>query len=409
MKQITKKLSFLLALIMLVSMVFTGCSDSKTGNSTASNTNASSSSSGTADLGPGIALITSAAGPNDKGYNQSAIAGLEKAKSDLGINYKVVETTDIPGSLTQLAGAGYKLIFSLEYNFDALIKGVGGSKPIAEQYPDTTFVIFNDNPNVNDDGSVKHKNVVSVLFDVHEASFMAGALATLVNENASKLFNSADYSFTSGDAGRKVGFLGGSKSNGITVFGYGFAEGINYVAKELGVNYTFYSDYNAGFSDSAAGATKANTYYSDGANIVYAVAGAVGDGVDAKAKEVKKLSIEVDANKDANQPGNILTSVLKNTEVPVYEIAKNFKDNAMDKVNGKVMSYNLASGATGITDLSVIESKITADGKAKWDEIKGQLKTISDKIASGEIKVTNAQAGDKFDKTKLANLKMPND
>lgn len=394
---------------MLVTMVFTGCSDSKAGDSSASSTTASNSSSATVDLGPGIALITSAAGPNDKGYNQSAIAGLEKAKNDLGLNYKVVETTDIPGSLTQLAGAGYKLIFSLEYNFDALIKGVGGSKPIAEQYPETTFVVFNDNPNVNDDKSVKHKNVVSVLFDVHEASFMAGALATLVNENAAKLFNSADYSFTAGDAGRKVGFLGGTKSNGITVFGYGFAEGINYVAKELNVNYTFYSDYNAGFSDSAAGATKANTYYSDGANIVYAVAGAVGDGVDAKAKEVKKLSIEVDANKDANQPGHILTSVLKNTEVPVYEIAKNFKENAMDKVNGKVMSYNLASGATGITDLSVIESKITADGKAKWDEIKGQLKTISDKIASGEIKVTNAQAGEAFDKAKLTNLKMPND
>lgn len=404
MKKNTKNLSFLLVVIMLVSIIFTGCSTSKTGNSSAS-----SSNSDTDNTGLGIALITSAAGPNDKGYNQSAIAGLEKAKKDLGIKYKVVETTDVPGSLSQLAGAGYKLIFSLEYNFDALIKGVGGSKPIAEQYPDTTFVIFNDNPNVNDDGSVKHKNVASVLFDVHEASFMAGALATLVNENAPKLFNSSEYSFTSGDAGRKVGFLGGSKSNGITVFGYGFAEGINYVAKELGVNYTFYSDYNAGFSDSASGATKANTYYSDGANIVYAVAGAVGDGVDAKAKEVKKLSIEVDANKDSNQPGYILTSVLKNTEVPVYEIAKNYKENAMDKVNGKVLSYNLATGATGITDLSVIESKITADGKAKWDEIKGQLKTISDKIASGEIKVTNAQAGDKFDKTKLENLKMPND
>jgi basic membrane protein A len=407
MKKLTKNLSIMLVLVMLVSMIFTGCSGSKTDNSSANSTNAVNS--GTANTGLGIALITSAAGANDKGYNQSAIAGLEKAKKDLGINYKVVEATDIPGSLSQLAGAGYKLIFTLEYNFDALIKGVGGSKPIAEQYPDTTFVVFNDNPNVNDDGSVKHKNVVSVLFDVHEASFMAGALTTLVNENASKLFNTSDYSFTSGDAGRKVGFLGGSKSNGITVFGYGFAEGINYVAKELGVNYTFYSDYNAGFSDSAAGATKANTYYSDGANIVYSVAGAVGDGVDAKAKEVKKLSIEVDANKDSNQPGYVLTSVLKNTEVPVYEIAKNFKEGTMDKVNGQVLSYNLASGATGITDLSVIESKITADGKAKWDEIKAQLKTISDKIASGEIKVTNAQAGETFDKTKLANLKMPND
>ncbi len=384
-----RKMSFILVIVMLASMLFAGCSTK------------------TNDLG--IALITSAAGPNDKGYNQSAVAGLEKVKTELGINYKVVETSDVPGSLSQLAGAGYKLIFSLEYNFDALIKGVGGNKPIAEQYPDTTFVVFNDNPNVNEDGSVKHKNVVSVLFDVHEASFIAGALSTLVNENASALFNTSDYAFTTGDAGRKVGFLGGTKSNGITVFGYGYAEGINYIAKELGVKYTFYSDYNAGFSDSAAGATKANTYYSDGANIVYAVAGAVGDGVTAKAKEVKKLAIEVDANKDNNQPGYILTSVLKNTEVPVYEIAKHFKDQTMDKVNGQVLSYNLASGATGITDLSVIESKIKPEGKAKWDEIKTQLKAVADKIANGEIKVTNAQAGESFDKSALTNLNMPND
>ncbi|WP_313561225.1 BMP family lipoprotein [Ruminiclostridium cellobioparum] len=384
-----RKMSFILVIVMLASMLFTGCSTK------------------TNDLG--IALITSAAGPNDKGYNQSAVAGLEKVKTELGINYKVVETSDIPGSLSQLAGAGYKLIFSLEYNFDALINGVGGNKPIAEQYPDTTFVIFNDNPNVKEDGSVKHKNVVSVLFDVHEASFIAGALSALVNENASELFNTSDYAFTAGDAGRKVGFLGGTKSNGITVFGYGYAEGINYIAKELGVKYTFYSDYNAGFSDSAAGATKANTYYSDGANIVYAVAGAVGDGVTAKAKEVKKLAIEVDANKDSNQPGYILTSVLKNTEVPVFEISKHFKEQTMDKVNGQVLSYNLASGATGITDLSVIEGKIKPEGKAKWDEIKTQLKAVADKIASGEIKVTNAQAGESFDKSALTNLNMPND
>jgi basic membrane protein A len=403
-----RHLSFMLALVMLVSLAITGCG-TKTDGSAANTTSATSTANTVSSDDLGIALITSAAGANDKGYNQSAVEGLKKVKNELGINYKVVETTDVPGSLTQLAGAGYKLIFSLEYNFDALIKGVGGSKPIAEQYPDTTFVVFNDNPNVNDDGSVKHKNVISVLFDVHEASFMAGALSTLVNENAKTLFSTSDYTFTAGDAGRKVGFLGGTKSNGITVFGYGFAEGINYVAKDLGVKYTFYSDYNAGFSDSAAGATKANTYYSDGANIVYTVAGSVGDGVDAKAKEVKKLSIEVDANKDSNQPGYILTSVLKNTQVPVYEIAKNYKENTMDQVKGKVLSYNLASGATGITDLSVIESKVQASGKAKWDEIKAQLKTISDKIANGEIKVTNAQAGEKFDKTKLTNLNMPND
>ena len=387
-----KFICFLAAISVLLSVGLAACRDgSKTKNNL------------------GIALITSAAGANDNGYNESAIAGLEKVKKDMGIAYKVVEATDIPGSLEQLAATGYKLIFSLEYNFDALINGVGGNKPIAEKYPDTTFVVFNDNPNVNANGSVKHQNVISVLFDVHEASFLAGALTTLVNENASTLFSAADYSFTTGDKGRKVGFLGGTKSNGITVFSYGFAEGINYEAKKLDVKYTYYSDYNAGFTDSAAGATKANTYYSDGANVIFTVAGAVGDGVDAKAKEVKKLSIEVDANKDANQPGHILTSVLKNTEVPVFKISELFKNNTMDKVRGKVLSYDLASKATGITDLSVIEGKIQSGGRAKWDEIKAELKDISKKISGGEIKVTDAQAGETFDKTKLTNLNMPND
>jgi basic membrane protein A len=381
-------IAFSLMAIMLISLFFTSYAK-------------------TPDLG--VALITSAAGANDKGYNESAIQGLELAKKTFGINYKVVESSDIPGSLTQFADAGYKVIFSLEYNFDALINGVGGKNAIAKQYPNTTFVIFNDNPNVDKNGKVINKNVVSVLFDVHEASFMAGVLSTLVNENAKTLFNAQDYNFTPGDAGRKIGFIGGTKSNGITVFSYGFAEGINYEAQKLNVKYTYYSDYNAGFTDSAAGSTKANTYYQNGANVVFGVAGAVGDGVDSKAKEVKKFSIEVDANKDNNQPGYILTSVLKNTKVPVYEILKNYKNNTLAKVNGKLLSYNLASGATGITDLSVIQSKIVPSGKAKWNEIKSELDSVAKKIASGKIKVTNAQAGEAFDKTALKSLSMPND
>ncbi|WIV11627.1 BMP family ABC transporter substrate-binding protein [Proteiniborus sp. MB09-C3] len=389
----SKKIIVMLSMLMAVSLVFTGCGGS---NSSTEN-----------DLG--IALITSAAGPNDNGYNASAIKGLEKVKNDFGINYRVVESTDIPGSLAELAKAGYKLVFSLEYNFDALISGVGGGKPIAEQYPDTTFVIFNDNPNLNEDGTAKHKNVVSVLFDVHEASFLAGALSVLVNENHDVLFNEADYNFTKDDQGRKIGFFGGTKSNGITVFGYGFAEGIDYMAKKLGVNYSYISDYNVGFGDSAAGATKANTYYSEGANIIFSVAGAVGDGVTSKAKEVKKLAIEVDADKDNNQPGYVLTSVLKNTEVPVYSIAENYKNNTMDKIQGQSISYNLESKATGITDLSVIESKVTESGQAKLEEIKAELQDIANKIAAGEIKVTNAQAGEEFNKANLNNVSMPND
>lgn len=399
MKRIKKLVCLALSTVMVMS-VLAGCGKAGTSSGTSSASTAKSSKQA-------IALVCSAAGANDNGYNESAINGLKKVKEEMGINYKVVESTDIPGSLETLAKAGYKLIFSLEYNFDALIKGVGGNKPIAEQYPDTTFVVFNDNPNVDSSGNVIHKNVISVMFNVNESSFLAGALSVLVNENADKLFNSSDYSFTKGDAGNKLGFIGGSKSNGITVFGYGFASGVNYEAQKLGKKYTIYTNYDAGFTDSAAGSTLANTFFSNGANVIYGCAGSVCDGIDAKAKEVKKLSIEVDANKDSNQPGYVLTSVIKNTEVPVVELSKYYNEGTLSEQGGKVLTYDLGSGATGITDLSTIASKVT--DKETWNKILDELNDVKSKIGSGEIKVVNAQAGEKFEKSSLSNVVMPNE
>lgn len=397
---------FCTALMIVPAAAMSGCHSN--GGQTAASSGVSQAAA-TKKVAGKIALICSAAGPNDNGYNQSAIDGLKQVKKDLGIDYKVVQSSDIPGSLTSLAQAGYKVIFSLEYNFDALIKGVGGQKAIADQFPDTTFVVFNDNPNKNSDGTPIHKNVISVMFNVNESSFLAGALSVLVNENASTLFNSGDYSFTQGDAGRKIAFIGGTKSNGITVFSYGYASGANYEAKKLNKNYTCYTYYDAGFTDSAAGATKANTFFTSGANVIFSSAGSVGDGVDSKAKEVKKLSIEVDANKDASYPGHILTSVIKNTKVPVYTIAKYFSDGQIASYGGKELTYDLKSGATSVTDLAQIGSKVTASGKDEWTKIQAELKDVAAKIGSGEIKVVNAQNGEKFDKSALTNVTMPND
>ena len=200
-----------------------------------------------------------------------------------------------------MAEDGYNLIFSMEYDFDALVSGEAGADPIAVQYPDTTFVVFNATPNVDAEGKTIHDNVISILYNVNESSYLAGALATLVNENADVLFGDG-YSFTPTSQASAMGFIGGTNSDGITVFSYGFIEGVQHVAQELGVTYDYYAKYDAGFSDVAGGSTVAGTYYDNGANVVYAVAGSIGDGVAAKAKEEGKLAIHCDANKDGQQP-----------------------------------------------------------------------------------------------------------
>ena len=352
-----------------------------------------------------VAIICSAAGQNDNGYNQSAVEGAKKAADEFGIEYKVVEpTTGVPQALESLADDGYNVIFNLEYDFEALIQGTGGAQPIAEMYPDTTFVCVNDNPNQDKDGNTIHDNVISVLFDVHQASFVAGALTTLVNENAETLFGTDGYNFTPADnGGRSVGFIGGTNSNGITVFSYGYIEGINYEAEKLGVNYDYYAKYDAGFADSATGSTVAGTYYNQGANIVFSVAGSVGDGVASKAKEEGKLAIQVDANKDDQQPGYVLTSVIKNTEVPVYDIVKEAVNGKIDKMD-RAQTYSLASGAASITDLSEISKHIQDSGKDKWEEIKTEIKDVEDKISDGTIVVTDAQSGEEFDASKCPNV-----
>ena len=139
--------------------------------------------------------------------------------------------------------------------------------------------------------------------------------------------------------------------------------------------------------------------------MVFAVAGAVGDGVASKAKEEGKLAIQVDANKDAQQPGYILTSVMKNTDVPVYEIVKAANEGKLDSMD-RVQTYSLASGATSITDLDEISKHVQDSGKEKWEEIKSEIKDVESKITDGTIKVTNAQNGEEFDQSKCPNVKI---
>ena len=372
------------------------------GNSSASDS--SSSGSGDETKTKRIAVLCDDAGKNDNGYNQAAVEGAQKVGQDKGWEVKIVEPTNgVPDALESLGEDGYDIVFNMAYDFEALINGVGGAEPLASQYPDTEWVIFNDNPNKNDDGSVKHKNVIAVLYDLNESSFLAGALSVLVNENAETLFKGGDYSFTDPSTARACGFIGGTNSAGIVVFSYGYITGINYEAEKLGVTYDYYAKYDAGFTDSAGGATVAGTYYGNGSNVVFGCAGSVGDGITSKAKEVGKLAIQVDGNKDDQQPGYVLTSVLKNTNVPVQTICDALDDGSLSSMDN-LQDYSLASGATGLTDCTEIQKAITTDeGKAKWEEIWAEIEDLKGKVGS-EIKVVNAQNGETFDPSTCPNV-----
>ncbi len=156
------KLTALLAVCTLTASLLTGCgSNEETPASTETGTQEAGGETGEAaapaasDLK--IAIVCDASGQNDNGYNQSAVEGAKECADTMGVEYKVVEPTEsIGNTLSILAEDGYNLIFSMEYDFDALVNGEAGAAPIAEQYPDTTFVVFNATPNLDEAGNTIH-------------------------------------------------------------------------------------------------------------------------------------------------------------------------------------------------------------------------------------------------------------
>ena len=396
-----------LIVLLLSAVAFVGCNRAGSSSGSSAKTKASEKSAASemaaSDLK--IAIVCDSAGQNDNGYNQSAVAGAKEMAEKYGCVYKVVEPTESIGdTLRTLAENGYNLIFSMVYDFDALIKGEAGTQPVASMYPETTFVIFNDTPNLDADGKIIHNNVISVLYNVNESSYLAGALSVLVNENASVLFGSG-YHFTDPSKARALGFIGGTDSAGIKVFSVGYIEGAQKIASELGVTYNFYAKYDAGFADVATGSSVAGTYYDHGADVVYACSGTVGDGVTAKAKEEGKLAIQVDANKDDQQPGYVLTSVIKNTKVVVETFSEDMLNGTLDTV-ARDTTFNLASGSTSITDMATISNYISKTDAAqnKWKEIKAKIDDLNKQITAGTIVVTNMQNGDKFDESTCPNI-----
>lgn len=392
------KKGILFALIMVLAVSFVACGETTAAPTTEATTTAAT----TTEVSYGdikVGLIVSAAGANDNGYNQSAIEGLNEAMTEFGIEINVVTTaTDVPGSLDTLADDGYDLIFTLEYNFGALVTDDGSGQSIAEQYPDTTFVTFNAFANTNEAGTKIHDNVVEVLFNVNEGSFLAGALAALVIENHEVLFDATEYSFTALDAGgRAVGFLGGVQSDGITVFGYGFAQGVEYIANGLDVQYDLYESYAVGFGASQDNYNLIDSYFDSGVNVVFAAAGGVATNMRNAALDNGKLAVDVDANQDSQVPGAVLTSVLKNTNIAVYDLIEKFLGEI--EIGGQEYFYDLNSGATGITDLATIEGYIedTTAAQDKWTEIKAEIATIKAAISDGTIDVIDAQAGEVLD------------
>src|SRR5262249_14538229 len=139
----------------------------------------SSSSTGGGATKLKVGLVTDIGGLNDRGFNASAYAGLQQAKTQLGIQGDVKESksaNDYVPFLTQFASQGYDLVIGNGFLMQTAIGTVSG------QFPNVKFAMidgFGTDDKFND---LHHSNVQSLLFHEQDAGALVGVIAGMLEK-----------------------------------------------------------------------------------------------------------------------------------------------------------------------------------------------------------------------------------
>ena len=330
-----------------------GSNDPDTGRDTTAGASGAPSAGAESDVRVGLAYDVG--GRGDRSFNDSAAAGLDKAKTELGVESQELspnaQGTDRGDNLRTLAEGGFDPIIAVGFAYAEELPAIAGD------FPDTTFFII-------DDSSVEAPNVKGLVFAEEQGSFLVGAAAALKSTAGS------------------VGFIGGVQTPLLEKFEAGFVAGAKQVKPDVKVQTAYLSqppDFS-GFGDPAAGQEAANGMYDSGADVIYAAAGGSGLGVFQAALAKSTLAIGVDSDQyesiGASNPELqpvILTSMLKRVDVAVFDALESFVGG--DDLEA-VTTYDLEADGVGYA---------TSGGAI--DDIAEQLEELKAKIVDGSITV----------------------
>jgi basic membrane protein A len=315
----------------------------------------------------------------DRSFFDSAYAGLKRAEKDLGYSLKVVEL----GSDRTKWQSGFEDAASGD-DYDVLAAGTvdtaGFISKLAPEYPKKKFWLFDSTADYTGKNGCSNKctNVYSVTFKQNEAAYLAGFLAD-------KLIAAKSLPDTSGDG--KAGVIGGVKAPVIEDFVVGFKAGF----KAAGGNPSSgvlvqYVGGNNPFGDPAKGKEIASAMYSQGAALVWPVAGESGLGVFESAIAARRYTFGVDSDQyktltDDAQRQTVVTSILKNAGNALYLTAKANKAGTL--AYGKASAVGLAEDGVGYVDNANFDKLVPA-------AVRAELKEQAAKVSSGTVKVPSA-------------------
>lgn len=296
----------------------------------------------------------------DKSYNDSCNEGAQRAAKELGIEVKSLEGTNAEEWEANLIAAceeGYDLIIGAASNLADYME------EHAPNYPDTKFAII--------DTTVDLPNVESISFAQNQGSFLAGAAAAMFTTRTD---------IKGVNAEKIIGWVGGMDVPVLHDFFTGYEQGAKYIDPDIKILQSFAGTW----SDPLKGKELTLAQYEQGADIVMNVASGTGAGILEGAKESGIYAIGVDLNQDNDQPGTVLTSMVKRVDNACFLVIESAVKGTFE--GGTTKYLTLEEGGVSLTDFSVMRKHL---GEQFPEDIVKECEELAKKIISGEIVVDN--------------------
>ena len=322
-----------------------------------------------------LALITDIGTIDDKSFTQGSWEGLKKYAEEKGITYKYYkpagkDTDSKIDSIYLAISSGAKLIVTPGYLFEPAIYKV------QDIYPEINFVLLDGTPQ---DGTYTdfriEKNVYAVLYAEEEAGFLAGY--GVVKEGYTNL-----------------GVMGGMAEPSVIRFGYGFVQGADYAAKELGVkNIKIDYTYIGGYEPTPEVQTKASSWFIKGVQVIFAPAGGAGNSVMSAAEQNKGYVVGVDVDQSVESP-TVITSAMKMIGESVY--------NAIDEF----YKGNFPGGKIAVLDAKVHGIGLPMETSKFKNFTQEDYDNIYKKLVDGNVKILKDTDAKDVSQLPLDNVKV---
>ena len=372
-----KKILALVLVLAMVAALFVGCSD------TTGNNDGTKPADGGEKLK--IAMVTDYGDITDESFNQATYEGAKAWCEENSVDFTYYKPTGDStearvASIDQAVADGYNVLLMPGYAF------AGAIVETVEMYPDVKFVALDvsefdlqDAKGTAADFSWTYPaNLYSAVYQEELAGYMAGVAAVKLGYE-------------------KIGFLGGMAVPAVVRYGYGFVQGVNDAAKELGnvadidVKYV----YGNQFSGDADITAYMDTWYGNGTEVVFACGGGIYTSAKEAAAKVGAKVIGVDVDQAPTIGADMtVTSAMKGLAATVKTLLTKIKDGSFE--GGKVETLGLVSEKSEENYVQLPASTQWAEGKfteADYNALvaalfKGEIKVSADTSAMPNVQIT---------------------